>query len=148
MFILSLLKRTRLDYDRYIHLSMTEKVTHKKSHVPTITYLTLSCTLNSEIVLQTTTANNKNLKNGLQSLLKNHSTVDLNAPSLPALTFGSLISPRTANPCVHPSKYSLLYPGANLPPPRISSALADDSSENCWSTVHELMRRGTFDLAR
>ena len=76
-----------------------------------------------------------------------HSTVALNAPSLPAFTFGSLISPRTANPCLHPSKYSLLYPGVNLPFPKISSALADASGGNCWSTVQELIRRGTFEVA-
>ena len=77
-----------------------------------------------------------------------NSTADLNAPSLPALTFGSFISPRTANPCVHPSKYSLLYPGANLPSPKSASAIADDSSGNCESTVQELMRRGAFELAK
>lgn len=79
---------------------------------------------------------------------KNHLTVALNEPSLPALTLGSLKSPRTVNPCVHPSKYSLLYPGVNFPFPRISSALALDSSGNCGSMVQELMRRGAFEVAK
>ena len=34
----------------------------------------------------------------IQKYFWNHSTVALNEPSLPALTFGSLISPRTAKP--------------------------------------------------
>ena len=75
----------------------------------------------------------------------NQSTADLNAPSLPALATGSDMSPRTAKPCVRPSKYSRLYPGAK--PAKISSAFALDSSGNCESVVHELIRSGAFDCA-
>lgn len=74
-----------------------------------------------------------------------HSTVDLKAPSLPAFTIGSLISPRTANPCLHPGKYSRLYPGANLPSPKITSALACASAGNMASSSHELIRKGALD---
>ena len=56
-------------------------------------------------------------------------------------------SPRTAKPCVQPSQYSLTYPVANFPPPRISSAFVCESWGNCWSTVQLLIRRGALVVA-
>ena len=97
----------------------------------------------------------------------NHSTDALNAPSRPAFTFGSLISPRTwkvpftlvsaifqlsnqilltANPCVHPSQYVLRYPGACLPSPSMSSPIFCFSAGYCWSVSHELIKSGTLVL--
>lgn len=58
------------------------------------------------------------------------------------------MSPRTAKPCVQPSQYVRSYPGANLPPPRISSAFACASMGNCESTVHELMSSGAFEVVK
>ena len=138
-----------------------------------------------------------------QRCLMRNSTVALNAPSFPALTFGSLWSkaisqttrqqlgrgrkhgnekwkmgiglelevgnasgkrvgklgkreregggrtrsPRTAKPWVQPSQYVRVYPGANLPSPRRSSACVWASGGNCWSIVHELISSGAFDSA-
>lgn len=79
--------------------------------------------------------------------LMNHSTVALNAPSRPAFTFGLLMSPRTANPCVHPSQYVLSYPGACFPLPRISSPIFCFSAGYISSTSQELISNGTFVFA-
>lgn len=84
----------------------------------------------------------------IQRYLENHSTVALKDPSLPALTFGSLKSPRTANPCVHPSKYSLLYPGSYLPSLRILSASSWALWGNCSSKVQLLISRGALASLR
>ena len=95
-----------------------------------------------------------------------NSTVALKAPSLPAFTFGSLCephivshalyhtlcrrtkSPRTANPCVQPGQYVRSYPGANFPPPNISSAVACASTGNVGSVSQLLMSSGAFALSR
>jgi hypothetical protein len=74
-----------------------------------------------------------------------HSTVAWNAPSLPALTLGSLMSPRTAKPCLQPSKYSRLYPGAK--PAKTLSAVACASRGNISSVVQPLMSSGAFAVA-
>ena len=98
-------------------------------------------------------------------MLKNF-TVASNDPSFPAFTFGSLCephivsrapyhtllrrtkSPRTANPCVQPGQYVRSYPGANLPPPNISSAVACASTGNVGSVSQLLMSSGAFDLSK
>ena len=81
-----------------------------------------------------------------QRYFRNHSAAALNDPSFPAFTFGSLKSPLTANPWVQPSKYSRLYPGANFPPPKISSAIFCASFGNRESTSQLLIRRGALTV--
>ena len=81
-----------------------------------------------------------------QRYFRNHSAAALNDPSFPAFTFGSLKSPLTANPWVQPSKYSRLYPGANFPPPKISSAISCASFGNRESTSQLLIRRGALTV--
>lgn len=55
------------------------------------------------------------------------------------------MSPLTAKPWLHPAKYSLWYPGANFPPPRMASACDCASRGNALSTSQLLMSSGALD---